>query len=822
LLREIVPTYQLFLVGGAYENDQQGKAVVVELYGRTPEGRSLTARVHGFWPYFYLKEPSKEAMETLKTEKEVRKIEERELWVDGGYHKCQRVEVTFPNTVPDYRHKYGSEGDETSVLACDIPFAHRFIYDTTEAGSITVAFEGEPEPEEIRRRYTTEEVVRVTGKISRSTPFRPPLTFLSFDIENSLKDRQIFCLCGVVQSGDGEMKRFRLSGPEADIIRGFVKEIEKADPDVITGYNIGGYDLPLLKERAEKLGINTKGWDMGFGRDMSPLNDLGDRLWRAHGRVIADAWWSARTILHPKQETLEFVSNVLLGEGKLDVDRRNMDQEWEKDKDRVMLYCERDAELALRVLRKLRAIEKATDMASVTGLYLDEGLNGRTSTLVDSLLIRAADKRGIGVPPTHRALREAPIEGGFVAEIKPQLARWVVVLDFKSMYPSIIISKNICFSTVSKDGEIEAPNGARFVEKKRRAGLIPEILKNLMVERDRLKKLSREAANPAEREYYDGLQAAVKVLMNSFYGVMASSFYRFTNKTIGAAITAFARAEIKNVIDELKRVNAEVLYSDTDSVFVQSPVPTIEGSREFGKDISAKFTHEGSTFEFQSVFSSFFSHGAKKRYVARQIWPKEELVVRGYETRRTDAFGMQVDALNEIFSLVLDGKTDDAVQRAKEIVRQTAAGNVETEKLVIARTVREESEYNEKTRGALPFLRVFKKLKAEGFDVVPGMKVAWIVVDSRKSPQDIEPIAAGRPWPQDRKPDYRYYAERLAQTLARVTEVFGCDETGLLGGKTQQRLGDETEKPPAVVADLDTPVATIGTADKKGRQKTLF
>ncbi len=809
--------YEMFLVGGAY--DASSGEAVIELFGRTREGDSLTARFYDFHPYFELREPSPETVTRLKADPDYRNSQEVTRWVDGKDRPCLRVEVSLPGTVPKFRSNYGLPEDDTSVLACDIPFAHRFLYDKLKAGSAAITFEGTPEAPEVQRRYSTQQVVRVVGEISSAPSFKPELTYLSFDIENSLVDRRIFCLCGVVQRGDGTREEFSFDGEEHSILQRFVDKIRSVDPDVITGYNIGGYDLPLLKERAEKNGF-PKG-DLTFGRDGGPLSDFGDRLWRAHGRVIADAWWSVRTILHPKQESLQYVSNQMLGEGKIDVDRRNIDAEWAADRAKVLRYCVKDAELALRILLELRAVERAENMASVAGVYLDEGLNGRTSTLVDSLLIRGADERKIGVPPTHRTRGEAPIEGGFVLDLKPQLANWVVVLDFKSMYPSIIISRNICFTTLSEQGPTEAPNGTHFLSKSDRPGLIPDILRWLMGERDRLKRLSREATVPSDREYYDGLQSAVKILMNSFYGVMASSFYRFTNKDIGAAITAFARNEIRRVIDEVKNTGAEVLYSDTDSVFVKSPVDDLEGSRKFGTDIASRFTREGVTFEFQSVFASFFSHGAKKRYVARQVWPKEEQIVRGYETRRSDSFELQVEALNEIFRLILDGRKDEAVESAKEVVKRTLAGEVPKEKLVIARTVRAEEEYNEKTRGNLPFLRVYKKLKDEGFDVIPGMKVAWIVVDSKKSPQDIEPYLLGRAYPAGRDPDFRYYAERLAQTLARITEVFGVPEEELLGKPTQQRLGDPPERPD-ITADLDTPVTSLRSPSARGRQTTLL
>jgi DNA polymerase, archaea type len=304
--------------------------------------------------------------------------------------------------------------------------------------------------------------------------------------------------------------------------------------------------------------------------------------------------------------------------------------------------------------------------------------------------------------------------------------------------------------------------------------------------------------------------------MNSFYGVLASSFYRFTNKDIGASITAFAREAITSIIRELDQGGFDVIYSDTDSVFVRSPVETLEGAREFGEGVARRFTAAGATFEFQSVYETFFSHGAKKRYVGRAVWPREETIVRGYETRRSDAFDYQSQALLEVFDLVLKGDTDTAVRRSRELVAAVRNHEVPPERLVIARAVRGEGEYNASTRDALPFLRVYRQLKSEGYDVVPGMRVAWIVTDSRRSPQEIEPWIEGRPFPK--QPDWEYYAERVAQTLARVTEVFGWDAASLLRGSHQQRLGKEdpeTALPEGPATSLDSSVANLGTPSRR-------
>lgn len=806
-------TVELFVLEGSYQAREDD--VVVELFGRTREGTPLVARYYGFLPYFVLTDPTSEVRQRLSADPEIVEVRDIRTWVGGTEHDALHVTLHRPWLVPQYRDQYRRRGDETSVLACDIPFVHRFLYD--KHLGLAVAFEAEDEPGEIRARYSVPDVVRVVttdGHDIRPTElFRPSLRVLSFDIENAIRERTIFTICGVAEGGGRERKAFRLrNASERALLEEFVRTVAEDDPDILTGYNIGGYDVPLLMERAKVVGLES----LPLGRERSGPREMGDRLWKVAGRVVADAWWEARRQLRPKQETLQFVARTLLGDSKLPVDRRNIDEEWARDPERVMEYCEHDADLALRILGRLRAVEKAADLATVARLPLEEGLNGRTSLFIDAMLIPRADARGVGVPMSHRGGREAPIEGGYVHAIRPGMYRWVVVLDFKSMYPSIIISRNLCFTTLSPEGTTVAPSGARFLTPSVRRGIIPEILEELLADRDRFRREARSAPNDELVEYYDGLQNAVKVLMNSFYGVLASSFYRFTNKEIGSAITAFAREAITTIIRNLEADGNEVVYSDTDSVFVRSPVETLEGARAFGESIAKRFTHEGVTFEFQSVYGAFFSHGAKKRYVGRTAWPKEDLIVRGYETRRTDAFDFQSQALMEVFDLVLRGDTDAAVRRARELVGAVRNREVPVERLVIARAVREESEYNESTRDSLPFLRVFRQLRAEGYDVIPGMRVAWVVTDSRKSPQEIEPWVEGRPF--TKQPDWEYYADRVAQTLARVTEVFDWDAASLLGGSRQRRLGGAEKLPPADAgppATLETPVSELGKPPKR-------
>jgi len=296
----------------------------------------------------------------------------------------------------------------------------------------------------------------------------------------------------------------------------------------------------------------------------------------------------------------------------------------------------------------------------------------------------------------------------------------------------------------------------------------------------------RAAKDDGERRYYDGLQAAIKVLMNSFYGVFASSFYRFTNKNIGASITAFSRENIKTVIERLEAKGYNVIYSDTDSVFFQSPEEGIEAAVRIGKEVSEEFSRGGLMLEFEKVMNPLFSHGAKKRYVGKIVWPEEDMIIRGYEIRRTDSFDLQSQALMNIFELVLAGKSDEAVKTAREIVEKVATGKVPIESLVISRTCKEFKYYKEPD--SMANVQAAKKMMARGYDFVPGMKVSWVVTNSKRTPQEVVPYIDGEDF--DARPDWNYYARRVASTLARVTEVFGWDEEALMRGIAQATLFD--------------------------------
>jgi len=770
-----MPSWEMRVLSASYR--REGDGVVVLVYGRCRDGRSITARFSDFEPYFYVVEPTESIIQELEENDNVRRVEKEDthLLFEDKKLRCRKVVTRFPWVVPEVRKMLIEAGFK--VLAADIPFHLRFIYDRDMRSCVRL--EGEEDASR-RQDYTTDLVVAADG-FESIEPFSPALKILSFDLENSLIDGHILTLCGVVRmSPGGDMRSFKLRGDEAKIIGDFSERIREEDPDIITGYNIDGYDIPKILERAKALGLP----ELNLGRTSGSLKQYNNRFWGAEGRIIADAWWQVKRNLKPKQETLNAVSQQILGEVKLDVDPAKMDEEWERDSELVISYCVKDAELALRILEKIRVVNKSLDLAAVSMLPLDDVMSGTTSTLIDSILIRRADDEHVAVPMNVRADYENQIEGGYVHSIEPGLYHNVVVEDFKSMYPSLIIANNICFTTLSDRGTILAPTGNRFLDVSQRKGLLPRILSELMAERDGKKRMMREAAAEEEREYYRGLQEAIKILMNAFYGVFASSFYRFTDQRIGASITAFAREDIQRVISKLEEEGTKVVYSDTDSVFVQSPYDDHEKTIEFGKEVARRFSKEGSSLEFEKVLDPLFSHGKKKRYVGRSVWPEKGLIIRGYETRRTDSFDLQSEVLMDVFEKILDGDTQGAVQYARDSIQALMGGGVGPEKLVISRSCKDFRSYKNPERMAN--VSAAKKLKELGYEFQPGMKVSWVVTDSRKTPQEVEPYISGRKF--SAVPDYRYYAGRLANTIARVTDVFGWDEKSLLSGAQQKDL----------------------------------
>lgn len=915
-------TFDVRLLDSTYTVEQKQDAegndkseVIVKLFGKTKDNKSITILCPDFKPYFHVFDPPPALRQAFKDSPDVLSVEDVTLEYKGAQEKFAKVYVRAPWMVPKFRgqfelkhktinlidpppelveklkaepqvlevnalngqakittedrvysqkliNRYGLLSymdDEDSekfakkgvFFAADIVFTNRFIYDKDLETCVRV----NGEIIENKGEYTTDILFKASD-FRKCDIFTPKLKIMSFDIESSIKYSNIYCIClTVLNEEDGTREDRKIAsafGPRNDkvppaeqkereederqILKKFVEEVRKLDPDVITGYNINNFDMAVLFDRANKLFKSKNGGSpdekkrqssdvLCFGRDTLGMSRRENRTtgfvtWDVKGRLVLDGWLSVKKELRPKREGLGFVSNMLFNDTKENIDSSHIDDEWGNRKDEVVHYCLKDADLALRILihPRMQAISKLMDVAIPAKLPVKE-VSGGQNRMIESLLIRMVDRENVAVPMSTGDVYD--YEGGFVYNTKAGLWEWVIGLDFSSMYPSQIIKHNICFTTITKNKQEAAhtsPVGAMFIPVEKRYGIVPRMVDGLLTSRKQAKaamKKAKDDGDTEKAEYYNRLQNAIKIMANATYGYFGTKFCRWPyNKYIAPSITAWARDEIKTVVTTLESRGYTVVAGDTDSVFFISKEHTdLESCKLLGFSVQGEFSAGNMHLELEKVMRRFFAH-AKKRYFGKIIWPDESLLVRGYEPRRTDSFDLQSETMTRVFQLVLDGKPEEAVKYAKDTVDDTLKGKVALPTLVISKSVNEFDSYD--NPGSLVHVNVAKKLQEMGYDFTPGMKTPFIITNGSVQPQKAEPIIEGIEFTA--RPDYKYYAERLAMALARITEPFGCDERALLQGNSQRSLDLFCEEKPVPRPEPVAPVVSM----KKVKQKATL
>ena len=870
---------EMCIISGSYRSGE-GKPprTTVELWCRARSGHSVTLLVNGLRPYVVIALPGKprpaseanSALDYLRSRDWAVNVSPiGDKWTQDGIKPHWKVEVPQPWMITSGPNIRKILKESWEVSSADILFERRLLLDYDLGPHISacgeVLWAGERAPIEVRDDdtgdrtvaagriaeaggsglYPTDMVVSCTLEdLAKVDPFRTPFVSFSFDLETSIQSNRILCAAAVIDRG-GERSEHTFQGDEGDIMEGLTSLVHSEDPDIITGYNIDNFDLPRMEERADVLAGRSKmeattlfGWGRvpmlqseAKPRRLFPSRRQ-NRVWDIAGRIPLDAWWQARQTLRPQRESLSYVSKLLWPEDedkhKLDIDASQMDREWAERPEEVLEYCVRDTILPLDILDRLQSVARKEALASVSLTTVETASTGTTSQWIDSLVIRLADRSDVAVPTTISGPRRRDqIAGGYVHEVDAGISPWVVVLDFKSMYPSIMIANNICSTTLVRDDttddsySVSPTTQTRYLSKENRVGLVPHLLEQLMQSRDRHKAAlaeARAAGDEAEAFLQDQLQYAVKILMNSFYGVFASSFYRFTHPDLGASITEWARHNIRGIIAQVEEDGHEVVYSDTDSIFVRSPVDKQapikrpededeslsewEGAKrdalQFGERLADRFTREGAELEFETALSAFFSHGAKKRYVGRVVWPREEMLIRGYEVRRTDSFALLTRTMTDMFEMILDGEKWAAVEMTKSVIDDVKARRTDVADLVISRsckgTLRRDGSVDftkvYDNPDGLPYVRAAKERIRRGLPFTPGMKVGYIVTNAKMSPMTVEPWLVDEIGEKAPKYDPDYYARRLAKSLGRITEAFGWSETELLSGSRQQSIFD--------------------------------
>ncbi len=705
-----------FIVNHTYtEIDNQ---CFVQIFGRLENNESFVV-MNKFNPYFFVFKNDKEKVEELAKNFSA-KVETSKLKSFDG-EEILRITLSSQAELNKLRHEIHTE--ELNTFEGDIKPANRLLMDKDIF--VTLDIDGDYEAgERVDRIYREADITPIE--------YEAKLKIASIDIEMN-KAGELICI-GI--TGKDYKKCFLVSDQALpntinckdveDCLEKFKEELLEFDPDIITGWNVIDFDFVVLKELFTKHKIK---FDLGRNNDQSKLRIESDFFKSSKlvvsGRIVIDGLnfirdpyiKEAPTIKSYKFEnyTLENVSQQILGKGKLlkgDSRHLEIDELYKNDQKKLVDYNLLDCELVYDIIEKSKFIELAIERAELTGLTIDR-MNSSIASF-DSVYVRKARQRGFVSPTLRYSENTERISGGYVKEPTAGIYDNVMVFDFKSIYPSMIRTFNIdplSYLKVKEEGCIQSPNGACF---KNSEGILPEIIEKLHKAREKAKKEKRELSN-----------YAIKIIMNSFFGVMASPNCRYYNLDMGNAITTFGQEFIKLTAKKTEDKGYKVLYGDTDSIFVLSGEDT-EKSNKLGKEIEkemndfyAKYIPEKYNrksyleLEYEKLYISLLfppardgKGGAKKRYAGlKLVNNKEELEIVGLEAIRGDwtdaAQHFQRELLDNLFH------KKDSKTFIKEYVKQIRDGKLNKE-LVYRKQLRKKAE--DYTKTTPPHVKAVRKL----------------------------------------------------------------------------------------------------------------
>ncbi|MDP5040505.1 MAG: DNA polymerase II, partial [Paraglaciecola sp.] len=494
----------------------------------------------------------------------------------------------------------------------------------------------------------------------KSGNYQPRFNVLSLDIECS-EQGELFCI-GLMSDTDKHV--LMIGEPQASepwiywlkdekaLLIALVEHIQRLDPDIIIGWNVVNFDFRLLIKRAALHKVN-----LTLGRGKQPIiwrdarNEVNQGYVTMPGRVVIDGIDALKTATYQFASfSLESVAQALLGEGKEaeDLDNRltQIEHDFQFNKLKLARYNLQDCALVLKIFAQTKVLDFLTLRSQLTGLELDR-MGGSVAAFVNLYL-----------PKLHRAGYVAPNRpidgglaspGGYVMSSRPGLYEHVLVLDFKSLYPSIIRTFKIdplglIEGLKAPDNAIGGYRGAVFDRTKH---FLPDIITSLWQQRDQAKK-DRDSVR----------SQAIKILMNSFYGVLGSGGCPFYDTRLASSITLRGHDIMQTTAHWIEQAGYQVIYGDTDSTFVYlQGIESDEQAQCIGQRLAHSINQQWTALialeyqvenyleiEFETHFVQFLMPtirgselGSKKRYAGLKRTSKgDELVFKGLETVRSD------------------------------------------------------------------------------------------------------------------------------------------------------------------------------------------
>lgn len=521
---------------------------------------------------------------------------------------------------------------------------------------------------------------------------------------------------------------------EEELLKGWADFVRTVDPDILTGYNIQNFDLYYLITRASVLKVKTFPY---LGRVRANVTRVKSKILQSkqlgkrenkdiniEGRVQFDLLLVLLREYKLRSYTLNAVSYHFLMEQKEDVhhsiitDLQNGDKNTRR---RLAVYCLKDAYLPLRLLDKLMCIINYMEMARVTGVPLTFLLQRGQQIKVVSQLLRKSITQDL-LMPTMKPDQGDDFEGAVVIEPKKGFYnKPIATLDFSSLYPSIMMAHNLCYttllkphqiSTMSKDQFIKTPAGAHFVKSDVRKGLLPEILEALLAARKKAKDDLKKETDPFRRKVLDGRQLALKISANSVYGFTGAQVGKLPCLEISRSVTAFGREMINQTKAEVEAkftlkngypADADVIYGDTDSVMVRFGVEQVAEAMELGREaaeyVTTKFI-KPIKLEFEKVYFPYLLIN-KKRYAGLYYTKPEKfdkMDCKGIETVRRDNCRLVATLMNNCLrKILIDRDPTSAAEYAQAVIHDLLTNKIDISNLMISKELtKTDKEYSAK------------------------------------------------------------------------------------------------------------------------------
>ena len=552
-----------------------------------------------FEPYLYVlsddldacEEEIKENFDVVRIEKVVKK----DFQVEETFLK-----VTFlhPQGLAKSRDDLRDLESVIQIREFDIPFYRRYLMDRDVIPMTEVKAVGEKLDSflDLDSKQQDIEIIKLTKELERLENYPQNFRILSFDLEvrnphgmpNSEEDEIImigvasnFGINQVISTKNNSQDRddfVNQVSSEREMIETFVDMIKKNNVDIIVGYNSDNFDFPYLKDRAKILGV-----DLDIGMDSSDVKFIRRGYANAasfKGLIHVDLYLVMRRYMTLERYTLERVYYELFGEEKIDVPGERIYEFWDnggEELDNLFDYSLDDVVSTLKIAEQTLPLN--LELTRIIGQPLFDVSRMATGQQAEWFLVKQAyfdDEivpNKLGSNFANRAAADDN-EGGYVREPEKGLHENLVQFDFRSLYPSIIISKNISPDVLvmgdvdnEDDYNISPEHGLKF--KKNPQGFIPSVIDKILQERFRIKREMKASEDETQRKALDVQQQAIKRLANTMYGIYGFPRFRWYSFECAKAITSWGRQYIKSSIKKAEEYGFYAIYADTDGFYAK-------------------------------------------------------------------------------------------------------------------------------------------------------------------------------------------------------------------------------------------------------------